>query len=764
MKNYTITIFCIAVLTTLGAMSFDTLKENKVTTIDELEQQINNADPGDTIIMASQVWKDVKIKFKGKGTADQPIVLTVEKRGETILAGNSSLEIGGEHLVVDGLVFREGYAKGRVAIKFKIKDQVAKYCRMTNVVVDHYNPADRFEKTSWVEVYGKENEIDHCYFGGKLNAGVLMAVKLNNLESRENKHHIHHNHFGYRPKLGSNGGETLRVGVSTYCNESSQTIIENNLFDRCSGEVEVVSIKSSENIIKDNLFVACDGVLALRHGDRNVVSGNYFLGEDSKNAGGVRVINGGHTIKNNYFQDLKGKRFFGALPVMNGVPNSLPNRYIRAHNVNIEDNYFFNCDHIELCVGSDRERTQTPDHITIQNNTFYYTDKKEVFTVLDDISGFTFKNNKYKNDGSPLKYNKGMKPLKESFTKNEAGLYESKSFQPKVPVTKEVCGPSWYQASNTVKALSKEHYKVEDYTSLVEAVEKAQNGAVIEITSEKIVFEDAIHLKVELAIINKSENRVKLYYENNPKQKSFFVIENGGSLTIEGLDLNGRSQVGIAKAGISTSKSPMIQHYNLVIDNCSFHHFEASDYCVFRAYTSTFADQIVIKNSEFYNISGVALNINGQAENKGRYSAEEVIIDNCKFENVMTGAMEITRLGNDESTTGPYVSLTNCDFIDVGNKELGSAVLLWGVQKLNVDQLFFFNSGRSGRTIRFEDPNWAVANINNILSIESGRFESYYPRLGENITTVSSEMSKEQALSKKKSMQIGFQESTKKGS
>lgn len=35
---------------------------------------------------------------------------------------------------------------------------------------------------------------------------------------------------------------------------SSNTVIEENMFHHCNGEVEVVSIKSSDNIIRNNVF------------------------------------------------------------------------------------------------------------------------------------------------------------------------------------------------------------------------------------------------------------------------------------------------------------------------------------------------------------------------------------------------------------------------------------------------------------------------------------------------------------------------------
>lgn len=82
------------------------------------------------------------------------------------------------------------------------------------------------------------------------------------------------------------------------------------MFHHCNGEVEVVSIKSSDNIIRNNVFLECRGILALRHGNRNLVEGNAFIGNGLPCTGGVRVVNEGHIIKGNLFYGLKGDRFF----------------------------------------------------------------------------------------------------------------------------------------------------------------------------------------------------------------------------------------------------------------------------------------------------------------------------------------------------------------------------------------------------------------------------------------------------------------------
>ena len=96
-------------------------------------------------------------------------------------------------------------------------------------------------------------------------------------EGSPNRHRIDHNHFGHRPPLRRNGGETIRVGNSWSSMSSSGTLVERNLFDRCDGELEIISSKSSDNVYRQNTLRACAGMLTLRHGNRCLVADNYFL-------------------------------------------------------------------------------------------------------------------------------------------------------------------------------------------------------------------------------------------------------------------------------------------------------------------------------------------------------------------------------------------------------------------------------------------------------------------------------------------------------
>ena len=75
----------------------------------EYREAVKNARPGDVIQLANGEWKNFEILLTGQGLPDQPITLTAEEKGKVFITGRSNLRLAGEHLIVSGLVFRDGY-------------------------------------------------------------------------------------------------------------------------------------------------------------------------------------------------------------------------------------------------------------------------------------------------------------------------------------------------------------------------------------------------------------------------------------------------------------------------------------------------------------------------------------------------------------------------------------------------------------------------------------------------------------------------------
>ena len=299
------------------------------------------AQPGDVIILRDGVWKDADIRFEAQGTLDAPITLRAQTPGKVILSGQSRLRVAGQYVVVAGLWFKDGHSpSGEVIALRTSSSKHARHCRITNCAITSYNPPDRDTDSKWISLYGTRNRVDRCAFAGKQTAGATVVVWLSDTP---NEHLIDHNYFGPRPPLGANGGETIRVGDSDTSMSNSRTVVEHNLFEKCSGEVEIVSNKSCENVYRYNTFLNCQGALTLRHGNRCTVEGNFFLGNNQKNTGGVRIIGEDHLVYNNYFTGLTGTDLRSALSLLNGIPNSPLHGYFQVKRAMVIFNTFVDC-------------------------------------------------------------------------------------------------------------------------------------------------------------------------------------------------------------------------------------------------------------------------------------------------------------------------------------------------------------------------------------------------------------------------------------
>lgn len=342
-------------------------KRIRVNNEHDISKAMLSVKPGDTLIMRNGIWKDQEIIFEGNGREGSPVVLMAETPGRVILSGKSSLHIAGHWLEVNGLVFKNGYLSNGSIIEFRNGKQSAHYSRLTNTVIQQYNPVEDTVETHWVSLYGTHNRVDHCFLSGKTNEGTTLVVWLN---GTPNYDRIDHNHFGPRPPLGRNGGEIIRVGTSAWSMTNSYTTVEDNYFEKCDGEMEVVSNKSCHNIYRQNIFYACQGTLTLRHGNYALVENNFFFGEGVPESGGVRIAGSHHKVINNYFQDLTGTGLRAAISVMNAQKHPALNGYWPVTDITLAGNIIVNCkEGIVLGSGSgERGRTVAPVDCRIYGN------------------------------------------------------------------------------------------------------------------------------------------------------------------------------------------------------------------------------------------------------------------------------------------------------------------------------------------------------------------------------------------------------------
>lgn len=367
-----------------------------VSTQSELNSAIEAAQPGDTISMAKGQWKDIEIDFDGNGTATDPIVLMAENIGQVFIEGNSSLDMGGQYLVVNGLTFQNGQTPSSAAIIDFRSDSDCKNCRLTNTSIIDFNSGSDNQK--WVSLYGEDNRVDHCLFKGKTDGGTLLVVWLKEGAGRVN-HLIDHNQFLDRPDLGANGGEIMRLGDSSTSMQECGTIVEYNYFENCDGEIEIISNKSGFNIYRYNTFYNNNGQLTLRHGNDCRVEGNFFFGNNKSGSSGVRVIGDRHVVVNNYFQDLAGTgQFRSAINVIGGVVDSPLNRYFNATDAVVAFNTIVNCKS-SLSIGGDgtsgSEVFEPPVNCTIANNLVFNQSSDDLIDIINEPVDFEYAKNMY---------------------------------------------------------------------------------------------------------------------------------------------------------------------------------------------------------------------------------------------------------------------------------------------------------------------------------------------------------------------------------
>ncbi|OUN79145.1 poly(beta-D-mannuronate) lyase [Alistipes sp. An54] len=696
MKSLKYLLLTVAVLTaaTLPAREYRVAAGDVAATLRE-------AKPGDRIVIEDGIYNDLTLKWLGRGTEKKPLHIEAATPGGVVFTGTSTLRLAGEWVEVSGLCFRDGHAPSGSVIEFRNGREVANHCRLTECVVDGYNPVRRDMAYSYILLYGRHNRVDHCTLTGKLNLGVTLIVMLNEERSQQNFHRIDHNWFGPRPVYGSNGAETIRVGTSQQAYSSSNTLIEENLFDRCNGEVEVVSIKSSDNTIRRNVFFESEGVLALRHGDRNTVEENLFVGHGKRNTGGIRVINAGHKVRRNTLVGIAGERFFSALALMDAVPNSLPNRYCQVEDVELTDNTFIDCSNIEFGTGKDLERTLAPERVLFARNTIVNPKADAPFIAVDRTDGFTFRDNRVA----------------------LARPCEIKGFenvQPQLPVLPAETemragkGASWYRPEVQAQSRSERVYTVHAGEDLPAVVEQAEAGSVVELADAggDYAIQRAMVVRVPLTIRGVKGGERPVVRFNGTRGDNMVTIADGGELHIEGIAFSGRLEEGkaLAKAGISTARD-MIRPYNLRVDNCAFYDFGESGFFAVKGTQATFAGRVEIRNSIFRDLSGDAINYAAERDDKGRYNADDMVIENCSFYRILGLPINIYRGGSDESTAGPYVTIRRCNFEDCCNKERGSVMRLVGPQVLDIEGCNFSNSGRGGRSIRLDEATWEKVSI-----------------------------------------------------
>ena len=717
--------FCLLFLVNANA------SEIKVSNTEELTEAIAKVKPGDRIVMSNGIWKDTAIDFNAKGVLKDSIFLEAETAGKVILSGKSSLKLSGDYLVAKGLWFKDGYST--FVISFMNKSKVANNSRVTNCAITDFNPETKSESNHWVELWGKNNRFDNNYIAGKTNDGCTLVVWLKGEENHQNNHRIDHNYFGERSPLGSNGGETIRIGTSHNSMFQSNTIVEWNKFEKCNGEVEIISNKSCNNIFRNNLFLESQGSMVFRHGNNCLVENNVFLGNNQPYTGGVRIINEGHTVKNNYFYGLTGQDFRGSLVVMNGVPNSPLNRYNQVKNAKVINNVFYNSSSFQLGAGKDEERSLAPVNSSIYDNIIYNESDTEAIVFFDEMKGIVFKNNII--DSKNSKKTEGFTAKKlswkkegEIFIPNEKNGIDFSVF-PKVIANKT--GTSW-NPKTSKDAIQEQTINVEPGIGTLEkAVKKAKGKTKLILASGDYLLDRSVVISDNISIIGESAEKTIISFNPAAEKNSnyLFRVESGARLSFENVSLTAKNTAAV-KYAIVSPKEDTPGSYSIFVNKSIISDFtNAEGGSVIKVSKGTFADTIKISNSILRN-NFRGINLSSEKDDTGKYNSENVILENTVFIDFNQWVLNYYRGGNDESTVGGNLVVDHCIFTRTGTTEKDMVFQNKGIVNVKITNSVFFDNPKVANPIRLNGKN---NSIKNSVIYNSGEMKLSGKAVSENI-------------------------------
>lgn len=693
--------------------------------IDELNDAISHVNPGDEIVLTNGIWEDVQIKFYGHGTKEDPITLRAETPGEVIIQGESDLKLGGEFLVVDGLFFTNGSSPSNTVIQFAInEDTLANNTRVTNCTIEGFNKPQRNMQDLWVLFKGRYNQLDHCYLAGKSNRGPTIMIDLAGNPSIKNYHKINNNHFGPRPPKGGPSAETIQLGNSSTSMTPSYTLVANNMFDRCNGEVEVISSKSNFNEFRNNIFYKSQGSLVTRHGNYCIVDGNFFIGdEDSPHVGGVRLIGTGHWVTNNYFYNLRGEVFRAPLAIMNGIRRSPLNRYIQVTDVVVAHNTWVNCSSPwQFGVGSNIDqkevlppseiRSEIPIRTTIANNIIFNAVGDELPIVrYDSIDGIDFQSNIISNQGVVFKGVEGLEEKDFELSEKEENIWFPSTKLNDIEVyygfefdqiSRDILGnprtennsvgatngtvvqtidimdlseygPDWYDPTTTLP--DPKTHSVGTSEALTEAIKNASDGDIIELTSDRYEISASLKINKDLTLQSADTVRRSTISYTGVAKTPAFEMNPKGELTLKSVMLEGNAE----NYAFASLKENMSSLYNLKVENSEISNFDF----VLKAYKYSFSEFIKFRSTMIRNCNN-GLELSGEDDDRGEYNAENIYIVNSKFDGVEKNVIDYYRGGYDESTVGGNLIIKGCLFTNSGvGEEDGVLINTYGI--INVD-------------------------------------------------------------------------------
>jgi hypothetical protein len=275
-----------------GTLSATTIS---VSSIAALQSAINDASPGDIVMLADGVYTTSDpITVSSQGTASRPITIMAQTMGGAEIRGSFGFQIdsAADYVIIKGFKFTHSTGTAWIATG-------ATHITLTRNIFE-CAPAGPGNKP-YLSISGDDAEISYNTFQNKDTEGCMITIQGPGNSGMAQNTWIHHNLFDNFEPSGANNSSAIQPGLSSRSLTPAHTLIEHNLFLDCRGENEgIVANKSSDNIYRYNTFGPGCREVSLRHGDRMEVYSNFFIGST-----GLRFSGDDHQIYSNYFENCE---------------------------------------------------------------------------------------------------------------------------------------------------------------------------------------------------------------------------------------------------------------------------------------------------------------------------------------------------------------------------------------------------------------------------------------------------------------------------
>lgn len=340
----------------------------------EAQQYLDQAQPGDTVMVQSGDYENFQIRIRQGGEEQNPVVFCAQQGGHVRFTGNSGIRVSADYVVVDGFIFADVPRMNEAVGEVVLLDS-ASYCQVRHCAFftcGHHK---------WVHIISvvngsTHNQIHHNYLENLVGQGVGIDGGAGNTYN-----HIHHNWInGTREDSLFNGQEPIQIGQGKHhYQHNHRTLVEYNLIENMRGDAdrELISNKSKGNIFRYNTFIhnESDKEFVLRGGHDCVVEYNYI------DRGSIRAYGTGHIIRNNYLQNnVLGIRLLGG----DG------DKYAETYDCVIENNTLVNSMEQGIRIG---DRPGFIHDIVIRNNQIKTNNGIMYYQDTDDLKNIQWIDN-----------------------------------------------------------------------------------------------------------------------------------------------------------------------------------------------------------------------------------------------------------------------------------------------------------------------------------------------------------------------------------